>query len=103
MHLKGGIKRRTARWLLREQATVEAPFPCPLFPLILSLHTRTQHALALSFVSGVLQAYVVLCLKPAIQYAVFNRLKAVTLAYGRRNSRGLSERPEELTAVQVRP
>ncbi len=48
------------------------------------------------------QAYVVLCLKPAIQYAVFNRLKAITLAY-RSGEHGLAGGgTKELTAVQVR-
>ena len=41
-----------------------------------------------------------LCLKPAIQYAVFNRLKAITLAY--RSGKGGWSAPKELTAVQVR-
>lgn len=45
------------------------------------------------------QAYVVLCLKPAIQYAVFNRLKAVVLAY-QSGKAGWGE-TKELTAVQV--
>ncbi|CAN0373815.1 unnamed protein product, partial [Hapterophycus canaliculatus] len=51
------------------------------------------------FYTGI-QAYVVLCLKPAIQYAVFNRLKAITLSYRRRSNHGGSEQAEELTAVQ---
>lgn len=46
-----------------------------------------------------IKAYAVLCLKPAIQYAVFNRLKAVTLAY--RSGKSGWGAPKELTAVQV--
>eukprot|EP00904_Undaria_pinnatifida_P014005 jgi/Undpi1/9735/HiC_scaffold_27.g12191.m1 len=53
------------------------------------------------FYDGI-QAYVVLCLKPAIQYAVFNRLKAITLAY-RSGEHGVAGGgTKELTAVQVR-
>eukprot|EP00903_Cladosiphon_okamuranus_P010191 g9650.t1 len=87
------------------------PFTIPIEVVLTKIMTAKERTNAFAVIQGILsesgpagfysgiQAYAVLCLKPAIQYAVFNRLKAITLAY--RGGKGGSGAPNELTAVQA--
>ncbi|CAN0013713.1 unnamed protein product [Laminaria digitata] len=89
------------------------PFTIPIEVVLTKIMTSKEKTNAFAVIQGILaesgpagfytgvQAYVVLCLKPAIQYAVFNRLKAITLAY-RSVERGYpGGGTKELTAVQA--
>eukprot|EP00752_Nemacystus_decipiens_P016768 g15005.t1 len=87
------------------------PFTIPIEVVLTKIMTSKEKTNAFAVIQGILsesgpagfysgiQAYAVLCLKPAIQYAVFNRLKAITLAY--RGDKGGWAAPKELTAVQA--
>ncbi|CAM9527456.1 unnamed protein product [Ectocarpus sp. 6 AP-2014] len=87
------------------------PFTIPIEVVLTKIMTSKEKTNAFAVIQGILsesgpagfytgiQAYAVLCLKPAIQYAVFNRLKAITLAY--RSDGRSSAQSKELTAVQA--
>lgn len=87
------------------------PFTIPIEVVLTKIMTSKDKTNSFAVIQGILaesgpagfykgiQAYVVLCLKPAIQYAVFNRLKGVLLAY--KAGAGGASRVKELTAMQA--
>ncbi|CAM9193200.1 unnamed protein product [Choristocarpus tenellus] len=90
------------------------PFTIPIEVVLTKIMTSRESTNALAVIQGILaesgpggfykgiQAYVVLCLKPAIQYAVFNRFKAWKLAYETAKAATRGERPvTELSAAQA--